>query len=157
MPTIINKLSPKDNAALLKLHNYNFTSSQWKITNWNRFFNSTEKPIFYAIKEGPGFAGFVMGKQTRKNTSVVLLNTLLVTQAYRKNGYGKKLVTLFLQAAFRKPYIKKVLLHFREANKKNLLPFYTKLGFSNHCVHGSYKNGEAKHYLSMTRKRFKNL
>ncbi|HCU70745.1 MAG TPA: hypothetical protein DIC35_03235 [Candidatus Moranbacteria bacterium] len=154
MPRIIKKLSAKDNLILLKMHNKNFSSSYWEEDNWNHFLSPDRKSLMCAIKKKGAYAGFIMGKPTQASCSVMLLNTLLVAPAYRKNGYGKRLVAFFLSTAFSIPQTRKVILHFRDSNKKILLPFYKKLGFGNHSIRGFYTNGELKHYMSLTKKCF---
>jgi ribosomal protein S18 acetylase RimI-like enzyme len=154
MPRIINKLSPTDRLILLKIHNRAFPFSRWKKTSWNHFLDSDKGLVFCAIKKSGLYAGFVMGNPIDKNCSVVLLSALVVVKKYRRNGYGRKLVAIFLQTAFSVRSTEKVVLHFRETNKKTLLPYYKKLGFGNHKVCGAYTNGEAKHFLSITRRSF---
>jgi len=154
--TIINAIPSKDRLTILNLYNNSFPLSTWNKKYWNSFFkNSLRQPVFFAIKINNQYAGFVLGR-VGKDTSIMLLSTLVVSPTYRGNRYGSILIQKFLETTFSFPNIHKVILHFRDFNAWRLEPYYAHLDFINHKIEGTYSNGEKKHCVEIHKKDFLN-
>lgn len=90
-----------------------------------------------------------MGKMSKTNSSCLMLSAILIDNELRGYGYAKKLIKNFLEKAFENKAVDKIELHFRGSS--NLQGFYEKFDFNNHHVCGTYKNGEAKHCMEISR------
>jgi predicted GNAT family N-acyltransferase len=134
---------------LLAFYNSGFPQSQWGKRKMELFFQKKNKGICLTVENGSAIKGLAIGRRSEKKSGCVVLSALLVSKDSRGNGYAKELMKLFIQEAFADPDVEKVILHYRVS--KDLEEFYGKLGFGNHRACGSYKNGEPRSYMEISR------
>lgn len=142
----IKSLDTHQRKLALNLYNKNFPLSQWSEKYFNAFLANTSRlPLgFYITKNGYP-VGLVLG-HIDKN-SAFNISILLVKPSCQKQGLGKYLIEKIIKEIRKNHSLKKAYLHFRDQN--NLEKFYTKLGFGNHSIKGTYSNGDKKHYMDI--------
>jgi ribosomal protein S18 acetylase RimI-like enzyme len=137
---------------MLKLHNKAFPNSKWGKNYFEKFFSEKYRaPICVFVVKRKKIAGFAIGHRHPKNKSNFVLCLILVAPYHRGKKIGNELMIKFFAAAFELPWMKTLILHFRESNRR-VKKFYTQFGFKNHRISGKYSNGEKKHYMSINRK-----
>lgn len=153
-PEIIFPIPKEDASVLFEFYNKNFPDSQWSQEHWDRIINSNKEYILVGLKNTAVYIGLISGKIVNADSAIATIDAILIDRNFRRHGYGSFLINKFLEATFLNTSIELVSLHFRDSNESKLIKFYTDLGFKNHHQEGAYSNGEAKHYLEMTRNDF---
>lgn len=134
---------------LLNFYNAGFPKSRWETDRLDSFFNKRGKCLCFVVEDENEIRGLAIGKKSDNDKRCMILNALLIGGNLRGNGYAKKMMELFIEKSFNFDDIAKVCLHFRDSN--NLEDFYSKFGFGNHKICGTYKNGELKHYMEISK------
>lgn len=145
----IKELTDALEKSILTFYNLNFPKSKWSHKKLRSFFTKKTRSHCFVIEKNNQIGGLILGKADAKNPELMLLETLLIRDDLRGQGYAKLLVTTFLREAFKSGSFDSVGLHFRQSN--NLQNFYEKLGFVKQDMESSYKNGEQKHYMKISR------
>jgi ribosomal protein S18 acetylase RimI-like enzyme len=145
-PSFITSITPRHKARLLELYTRNFPLSPWNQRYLDAFLSGKKRStIFYAIKEKDDFIGLILGRSSKTDPEIMILSVLAVDPHHQRKGYGSMLIEKFLSSVKKNPRIKKVFVHFRQCN--DLENFYSRAGFKNHSISGSYSNGEKKHQM----------
>ncbi|HCP08489.1 MAG TPA: hypothetical protein DIT25_01680 [Candidatus Moranbacteria bacterium] len=146
LPT--TNLSLEDRLSLLKSYLKDFPLSPWSQNYFFSFLSdSSRSSLGFCIKENDVLIGFILGRLLSKDSSVFCLSALWIDSDLRGKGLGGELVKNLIFAISSRKKIKKIILHFRDAN--DLKDFYSRLGFSGHTLCGIYSNGDLKHYMEL--------
>lgn len=144
----ITSLSQKDRALLSDIYNKNFPLSPWSPEYFYSFLSdSSRSSLGFYMKQDAELVGLVLGRLLSAKSNVFCLSALWINKDFRKKGYGKTLVQKLIPAIAARKKIKKIILHFRDAN--DLENYYSRLGFSGHKISGKYSNGNLKHYMEL--------
>jgi ribosomal protein S18 acetylase RimI-like enzyme len=133
---------------ILKFYNSGFPKSQWSMERLSSFFDEKFHHVCFVVG-GDSIKGLIIGKNKDDNSCLMTLHALLVDDDLRGMGYARKLTEAFIKKSFDMDNIKKIGLHFRESNE--LKDFYAKFGFNSPIVDGTYKNGEIKYYMEISK------